>query len=132
MGGHSCCFLVCILEHGTTDGLLFYALKQRANVYTINKVILNYLGVDYDMDRDFIKDCKRIVIKIGTNSIMKTVNRVDYQKIDRLAFVCSTLQQEGKEIILVSSGAVGVGASILKMQEYPKDIAEQQAVSSVG
>lgn len=84
------------------------------------------------MNRDYIKECKRIVIKIGTNSIMKTQNKVDYRKIDRLAFVCSTLQQQGKEVILVSSGAVGVGASMLKLEEYPKSIAEQQAVSSVG
>ncbi|WP_027109259.1 glutamate 5-kinase [Lacticigenium naphthae] len=84
------------------------------------------------MNREFMKDYKRIVIKIGTNSIMKSVSKVDYRKIDRLAFVCSSLQQAGKEVILVSSGAVGVGASVLKLKEYPKSIGEQQAVSSVG
>lgn len=63
---------------------------------------------------------------------MKSPTKVDYHKIDRLAFVCSTLQQEGKEIILVSSGAVGVGASALNMDKYPSSMAEQQALASVG
>lgn len=84
------------------------------------------------MNRASLKDCSRIVIKIGTNSIMKTPTKVDYHKIDRLAFVCSTLQQEGYEVLLVSSGAVGVGASALKMNRYPSSIAEQQALASVG
>lgn len=84
------------------------------------------------MNRNILRDCDRVVIKIGTNSIMKSPTKVDYHKIDRLAFVCSTLQQEGKEIILVSSGAVGVGASALNMDKYPSSIAEQQALASVG
>jgi glutamate 5-kinase len=84
------------------------------------------------MNREILKDYSRVVIKIGTNSIMKSPTEVDYHKIDRLAFVCSTLQQEGKDVILVSSGAVGVGASALKMETYPSPIAEQQALASVG
>lgn len=72
------------------------------------------------MSRDFMKDYKRIVIKIGTNSIMLEGNQIDYKKLDRLAFVCSTLIQEGKEVIIVTSGAVGVGASHLNLTEYPK------------
>ena len=54
------------------------------------------------MSRDFMKDYKRIVIKIGTNSIMLEGNQIDYKKLDRLAFVCSTLIQEGKEVIIVT------------------------------
>ncbi|KKK32884.1 glutamate 5-kinase [Salinicoccus sediminis] len=84
------------------------------------------------MNRDILKECKRVVIKIGTNSIMKSPTKVDYHKIDRLAFVCSSLQQQGKEVVLVSSGAVGVGASTLKMDKYPSAVAEQQALASVG
>lgn len=84
------------------------------------------------MNRDILKDCTRVIIKIGTNSIMKTPTKIDYQKIDRLAFVCSSLQQEGKEVILISSGAVGVGASTMKLDEYPDAAAEKQALASVG
>lgn len=79
-----------------------------------------------------IKDWRRIVIKIGTNSIMKDVDQVDFKKLDRLAFVCSTLVQEGYEVCIVSSGAVGVGASLMGIHEYPKDIHDQQALAAVG
>lgn len=84
------------------------------------------------MSRKFLNDCKRIVIKIGTNSIMLEGNQIDYKKLDRLAFVCSTLIQEGKEVIIVTSGAVGVGASHLNLTEYPQTIEEQQALAAIG
>lgn len=84
------------------------------------------------MNRDFIKTSKRIVIKLGTSSIMKDKKNVDYPFIDRLAFVLSSLQQAGKDIILVSSGAIGVGASMLQLPFYPETLPEQQAISSVG
>ncbi|WP_124058988.1 glutamate 5-kinase [Vaginisenegalia massiliensis] len=84
------------------------------------------------MSREKLKSLKRIVIKIGTNSIMRPGQQVDFRKLDRIAFVCSSLQQEGYEVILVSSGAVGVGAAMLKVSDYPKEISEQQALASVG
>lgn len=84
------------------------------------------------MSREFMKDYKRIVIKIGTNSIMLEGNKINYKKMDRLAFVCSTLIQEGKEVIIVTSGAVGVGASHLDLTEYPQTIEEQQALAAIG
>ena len=84
------------------------------------------------MSREFMKDYKRIVIKIGTNSIMLEGNQIDYKKLDRLAFVCSTLIQEGKEVIIVTSGAVGVGASHLNLTKYPQTIEEQQALAAIG
>ncbi|MBZ6526895.1 glutamate 5-kinase [Aerococcaceae bacterium DSM 111021] len=84
------------------------------------------------MSREFMKDYKRVVIKIGTNSIMLEENQIDYKKLDRLAFVCSTLIQEGKEVIIVTSGAVGVGASHLNLTEYPQTIEEQQALAAIG
>ncbi len=84
------------------------------------------------MNRDFLKDSTRVVIKIGTNSIMKTTDEIDYHKLDRLSFVCSALQQQGKEVILVTSGAVGVGACTLNMKEYPEKTSDLQALASVG
>lgn len=84
------------------------------------------------MKRQAIKEMQRIVIKVGTNTIMKTVSDVDFRKIDRLAFVLSAIRQEGREVILVSSGAVGVGASTLGIDEYPKAIEDQQALAAVG
>lgn len=84
------------------------------------------------MELQTVKDWRRIVIKIGTNSIMKDVAQVDFKKLDRLAFVCSTLVSEGYEVSIVSSGSVGVGASIMGIDVYPTDVNEQQALSSIG
>ncbi|MGX7091724.1 glutamate 5-kinase [Hutsoniella sourekii] len=87
------------------------------------------------MVRSFMKDFKRIVIKVGTNSIMNTEDgkmEVNFRQLDRLAFAISTLQQEGKEVVLVSSGAVGVGAASLGMDAYPDELVEKQALAAIG
>lgn len=84
------------------------------------------------MRQTMMESVKRVVIKIGTNTIMQADNQVNYRKLERLAFVVSSLQQAGKEVLIVSSGAVGVGASALSMKEYPQTIAEQQALAAVG
>ena len=84
------------------------------------------------LNREFIKDTKRVVIKIGTKSIMKTALEVDYRQIDRIAYVCTSLMQEGIEVILVTSGAIGVGAGLMKLDKYPETIPDQQAISSIG
>lgn len=76
--------------------------------------------------------CKRVVIKVGTSTIMYPNGTVNLQRLDKLAFVLSDLRNQGKEVILVSSGAVGVGIHRLSLKESPKTIPEQQAVASVG
>jgi len=82
--------------------------------------------------RNKILDCKRIVIKIGTSSLMRADGSVNYQMIDRLAYVLTVLRKQEKEIVLVSSGAIGVGLDRLNLPQRPKSIPEQQAVASVG
>lgn len=84
------------------------------------------------MRKTFIENVHRLVIKIGTNSIMLPNNRINFRKLDRLALVVASLIREGKEILLVSSGAVGVGAAFLRCETYPQSIADQQAVAAVG
>lgn len=84
------------------------------------------------MKRDFLKNTKRLVVKVGTNVIMQPDNQINFRKIDRLAYVLTVLVQEGIEVILVTSGATGVGSSLMKLAEYPKAIPNQQAISSIG
>jgi len=57
---------------------------------------------------------------------------INLSGIDELAFVLTDLQNQGKEIILVSSGAIGVGMNKLNVKERPREIPEQQAVAAVG
>ena len=83
------------------------------------------------MKRDF-EAVKRIVIKIGTSSLVLPNGKINLAKIDQLAFVISSLVGKGKEIVLVSSGAMGFGLNVLNMEKRPAEMAQQQAVSSVG
>lgn len=82
--------------------------------------------------RQLLSSCKRIIVKVGTSTIMYANGTINLQRLEKLAFVLSDLKNQGKEVILVSSGAVGVGISRLQLTERPKTIPEQQAVASVG
>lgn len=83
------------------------------------------------MKRNFT-GVKRLVIKVGTSSLVLPNGKINLNKIDQLAFVISDLMNQGKEVILVSSGAMGFGLNVLGMEKRPAEIAQQQAVSSVG
>lgn len=82
--------------------------------------------------RESLQHKKRIVVKIGTSSLIYPNGNINLSGIDELAFVLTDLQNQGKEIILVSSGAIGVGMNKLNLKERPKEIPEQQAVAAVG
>lgn len=82
--------------------------------------------------RSKLKHSKRIVIKIGTSSLMYANGEINLAGIDELAFVLSDLRNQDKEVILVSSGAVGVGMNHLNLTTRPTTIPKQQAVAAVG
>lgn len=75
---------------------------------------------------------KRVVVKIGTSSLVLPNGRINLHTIDQLSFVLATLNNQGYRIILVSSGAIGVGLASLGLQERPAEIAKQQAMASIG
>lgn len=83
------------------------------------------------MKRNF-EAVKRIVIKIGTSSLVLPTGKINLEKIDQLAFVIASLMNKEMEVILVSSGAMGFGLDVLGLSKRPSKMAEQQAVSSVG
>ena len=82
--------------------------------------------------RALIKEYKRIVVKIGTSSLHYQNGKLNLQTIDRLAWTLSDLRNQDKEIILVSSGAIAVGAQRLGLAERPRDVMGKQAASAVG
>ncbi|EXJ22709.1 Glutamate 5-kinase [Alkalibacterium sp. AK22] len=82
--------------------------------------------------RESIKESKRIVIKVGTSTIMYPNGAINLQQMEKLSFVLSDLKNQGKEIILVSSGAIGVGLARMNLTERPVTIPEQQAIASIG
>ncbi len=83
------------------------------------------------MNRDTIKNCKRIVIKVGTTSLTYPNGKMNIKKMDRLARVISDIHNSGKDVILVSSGAIAVGSDKLGI-ERPRDVIGKQACSAVG
>jgi len=85
-----------------------------------------------DNKRSILKNAKRIVIKVGTSTLTYETGKMNFSRIDKLVRVISDLENEGKEVILVSSGAIGIGVSKLNLKERPKLIREKQAVAAVG
>ena len=83
------------------------------------------------MKRNF-DSVKRLVIKIGTSSLVLPSGKINLEKIDQLAFVISSLHNKGIEVVLVSSGAMGFGLNVLDLDKRPVEVGKQQAVSSVG
>jgi glutamate 5-kinase len=75
---------------------------------------------------------KRIVIKVGTTTITLDNGRVNLRWLDKFSWVLTALRNQGKEVILVSSGAIAVGADRLELNERPRDTAGKQAASAVG
>ena len=82
--------------------------------------------------RNKLQQAKQIVIKVGTSSLIYPNGNINLKAIDQLAFTLSDLSNQGKEIILVSSGAIGVGLNKLNLSVRPTTIPEQQAVAAVG
>jgi glutamate 5-kinase len=75
---------------------------------------------------------KRIVIKVGTSSLIHDNSRLKLDVIDQLAFTITSLTNQGKEVLLVSSGAIGAGMARLKLMQRPADVIEQQVTAAVG
>ena len=82
--------------------------------------------------REGLKDCKRIVIKVGTSTITYANGRLNLKRIEELAWVLTDLRNRGKEVVLVTSGAIGVGAVRMAMKERPTIVREKQAAAAVG
>ena len=82
--------------------------------------------------REHLKDCRRIVVKVGTSTITYPNGRLNLKRVEELAWVLTDLRNRGKDVILVSSGAIGVGAVRMSMKTRPTAVREKQAAAAVG
>ena len=83
--------------------------------------------------RDFLKDKKRIVVKIGSSSLMHSeTGKLDLLKIYRLVRALVDIKNSGKEVILVSSGAIAVGKTAIGLHERPDELPVKQACAAIG
>lgn len=84
-------------------------------------------------ERIRLKDKKRIVLKIGSSSLThRETGELNLWKIERLVRIICDLKGEGKEVVLVSSGAIAAGRQALGGQKRPETISEKQAYAAVG
>lgn len=79
-----------------------------------------------------ISDKKRIVIKVGTSTLTHSTGMLNIRRTEKLISVLSDLKNSGKEIIVVTSGAIGVGCGKLGLSERPKDTQSKQAMAAIG
>ena len=83
--------------------------------------------------RELLKDKKRIVIKVGSSSLIhKETGKLDLRKVEVLVRELSDLHNQGKNVVLVTSGAVAVGSTVLGLKERPGELKVKQACSAVG
>lgn len=83
--------------------------------------------------RDLLKDKQRIVVKIGTSTLThEDTGALNLLKMEQLVRVLTDLTNQGKEVVLVSSGAIGVGRKTMGLLEKPKELSLRQACASIG
>ena len=83
--------------------------------------------------KEHLKDKKRIVIKIGSSSLThRETGDLNLMKIEKLVRVISDLKGQGKEVVLVSSGAIAAGRQALGNRKKPETVSEKQAYAAVG
>src|SRR4030042_3788480 len=74
----------------------------------------------------------RIVVRIEIATLSDKDEKLDRKKMDRLAMVLSNLHNSGKEILVVSSGAIALGSEKLKLEKQPESLIEMQATAPIG
>jgi len=75
---------------------------------------------------------KRLVIKIGTSTIINESGEINYYYLEKLAKIVSDLHAQDREVVIVSSGAIGIGASKFNLQQKPQKLGEKQAMAAIG
>lgn len=74
----------------------------------------------------------RIVVKVGTSTLAHPSGLINIRCVEELCKVMSDLKNAGHDIILVTSGAIGMGTGKLQLSERPRDVAAKQAAAAVG
>lgn len=82
--------------------------------------------------RESLSDSKRVVIKVGTSTLTYENGEMNFARVEKLVRVITDLINQGREVVLVTSGAIAVGVSKLKLGAKPKELKDKQAVAAVG
>ena len=82
--------------------------------------------------KDIMRKKTRIVVKVGTSTLTNELGNSNLRRMEHLSRVLSDIQNSGNEVILVSSGAIAVGANKMHLPEKPTEIRMKQAAAAVG
>jgi glutamate 5-kinase len=82
--------------------------------------------------RDEVTGARRIVVKVGSSSLTTAAGGIADARVDALVDALGALTSQGREVVLVSSGAIAAGLAPLRLRRRPEDLATQQAAASVG
>jgi glutamate 5-kinase len=83
--------------------------------------------------RSSLKDRKRIVVKIGSSSLMhQQTGKLDLVRIEKLVRILCDIRNSGKDVVLVSSGAIAVGRAAIGLSERPDELPVKQACAAIG
>jgi glutamate 5-kinase len=82
--------------------------------------------------RKYLKTKNKIVVKVGTSLLAYDNGNINLQRMERLVRVLANLHNSGKEVILVSSGAVGVGVGMIGLGKRPEELVKKQALAAIG
>ena len=74
----------------------------------------------------------RVVVKLGTSTLTHATGRINIRRVEKLCKILSDIKNAGHELILVSSGAIGMGVGKLNMKEKPADVPTKQACAAIG
>ena len=84
------------------------------------------------MHRDSLKSAARVVVKFGTGMLTDSRKQPDPAQLEQLVAQIAAQRQAGREIVIVTSGAVGAGMGMLGLEKRPTDLAELQACAAIG
>lgn len=82
--------------------------------------------------KERVKTAKRIVVKVGTSTLTYANGNLNLNLMNKLAWILADLNNQGREVILVTSGAIGVGSKSLNFKKRPTITREKQAAAAVG
>jgi glutamate 5-kinase len=84
------------------------------------------------VQRDSLKSISRLVVKLGTGVLTDSRKQIDPAQLEQLVTQIAALRKNGKEIVIVTSGAVGAGMGALDYEKRPSELAELQACAAIG
>ena len=109
------------------------ALDSNYHIWQRTAIRVHTIQSGGHMDRSYLKDKKRIVIKIGTSTITHTdTGHLNLVKIEKFVRILTDIHNQDKDIIIVSSGAIGAGRKALGIKEKPTELSLKQACAAVG